>query len=264
MSDRPKRGEPIRKIKLKDGRTRYRIVMDVGVDDDGNRRQVSSTWDTIEEARDEMARIRVEKKAGSYVHKRDITVATYIELWIENQHQVKRKTRLGYANALKPVVEVFGSRPLQQLTKQEVSRLVATMLSTGGRKGEGRSPRTVELMLTLLRAALSEAVKDKLLANNVAASVKSPKSETPPVGQAWTPEQVRTFLNQMADDRYGAAWRLSLYGLRRGEVLGLMWQDVDLDRGEVEVRQARVVAGGKVVISPRRAARFGRCPSARR
>lgn len=260
MSERPKRGEPIRKIKLKDGRTRYRIVMDVGVDDDGNRRQVSSTWDTIEEARDEMARIRVEKKAGSYVHKRDITVATYIELWIENQHQIKRKTRLGYANALKPVVEALGSRPLQQLTRQEVSRLVTTMLSSGGRKGEGRSPRTVELMLILLRAALSEAVKDKLLADNVAASVKAPKSETPPVGQAWTPEQVRTFLNQMADDRYAAAWRLSLYGLRRGEVLGLMWQDVDLDRGAINVRQARVVAGGKVVISTTKSSKVRTVP----
>ena len=249
MSERPKRGEPIRKIKLKDGRTRYRIVIDAGMDGNGRRKQVSSTWDTLDEARTELARVRVETKSGTYVHKRETTVSTYIEGWVENQRQVKQKTRLGYANALKPVVESLGRRPLQAVTKAEISNLVSTMLTSGGRKGTGRSPRTVELMITLLRAALAEAVKDKLLVDNVAASVKVPKSETPPVGHAWTPEEVKAFLNEVKDDRYLAAWTLSLYGLRRGEVLGLMWNDVDLDRREVTVRQARVVAGRQVVIS---------------
>ena len=249
MSERPKRGEPIRKLVLKDGRTRYRVIIDAGGKEGGQRRQVSSTWDTLSEARDEIARIRVEKQSGTYVHKQNITLSAYIEQWLENQHQVKHKTRLGYANALKPAIEVLGARPIQDLGKSDVSGLVNLMLTSGGRKGEGRSPRTVELTLTLLRAVLSEAVKDKLLVNNVAASVKPPKSETPPIGQAWTPEQVHSFLNHVAGDRYEAAWRLSLYGLRRGEVLGLLWEDVDLGRNEVTVRQTRVVAGKEVVIS---------------
>lgn len=249
MSERPKRGEPIRKVRLKDGRIRYRIVIDAGVDEAGKRKQVSSTWDTLDEARTELARVRVEKKSGTYVYKREMTLAAFVEGWVENQRQVKRKTRLGYANALKPVVEALGGRPLQEVTKAEISNLVSTMLTSGGRKGTGRSPRTIELMITLLRAALSEAVKDRLLVDNVAASVKVPKSETPPVGHAWTPEQVKVFLNEVKDDRFVAAWRLSLYGLRRGEVLGLMWEDVDLERSAVTVRQSRVVAGREVVIS---------------
>lgn len=249
MSERPKRGEPIRKVRLKDGRIRYRIVIDAGVDEAGKRKQVSSTWDTLDEARTELARVRVEKKSGTYVYKREMTLAEFVEGWVENQRQVKRKTRLGYANALKPVVEALGGRPLQEVTKAEISNLVSTMLTSGGRKGTGRSPRTIELMITLLRAALSEAVKDRLLVDNVAASVKVPKSETPPVGHAWTPEQVKVFLNEVKDDRFVAAWRLSLYGLRRGEVLGLMWEDVDLERSAVTVRQSRVVAGKEVLIS---------------
>ena len=82
MVDRPRRGEPIRKIKLKDGRTRYRIVIDAGTDESGKRKQVSSTWDTLDEARTELARVRIETKSGTYVHKRETTLATFIEGWV--------------------------------------------------------------------------------------------------------------------------------------------------------------------------------------
>lgn len=249
-SERLQRGEPIRKVKLKDGRTRYRVIIDAGVDDAGKRRQVCSTWDTIAQARDEVARIRTEVNSGTYVAKREVTVNEFLERWLSEQRQVKPKTVIGYRDALRPVMGAYGTRSIQSLTKADLSSLVTIMETTGGRKGQGRSPRTIALMLTILKAALAEAVRERLVTANVAALVKPPKADkVEEVGKAWTPAQARKFLAHVSEDRLSAAWRLSLYGLRRGEVLGLSWDAVDLDAGIVTVKETRVVAGREVVMS---------------
>jgi hypothetical protein len=122
--------------------------MDAGTERDGKRRQVCSTWDTIAQARDEVARVRTEVKSGTYVGKAETTVSDYLEEWLAGLHDVKPKTVLGYRDALRVVMDAHGSRPLQGLTKAHVSELVSDMLVTGGRKGVGRSPRTVALILT--------------------------------------------------------------------------------------------------------------------
>jgi integrase len=64
----------------------------------------------------------------------------------------------------------------------------------------------------------------------------------------WTEDEVRTFLARVSEDRLHAAWRLSLYGLRRGEVMGLRWSDVDLDGRSVTVRQSRTTVDGQVEV----------------
>lgn len=249
-SERLQRGEPIRKRKTIDGRVRYVVRVDTGVDDSGARRQVSSTWDTIKEARDEVARIRTELRAGTYVGNHETTVAEYVEEWISGLHRQKPKTVMGYRDALRVVIDAYGTRPLQGLAKRDLDVLVSKMLVTGGRRGTGRSPRTVALMLTILSMALEAAKKEQRLAVNVAALVAKPQEEAhEPVGQAWTADQARTFLANVANDRYAAAWRLSLYGLRRGEVLGLTWDGIDLEAGTIRVATTRVVARREVITS---------------
>ena len=249
-SERLQRGEPIRRRRTKDGRTRYVVRVDVGHDEDGHRRQVSSTWNTMKEARDEVARIRTELRAGTYVGKRETTLAEYLDEWLCGLHRQKAKTVMGYRDALRVVMDAYGAKPLQALTKRDLDSLVTTLLTTGGRRGMGRSPRTVSLMLTILSAALEAAKKEQRIAVNVAALVAKPQNEVrEQVGEAWTAEQARKFLTHVASDRYAAAWRLSLYGLRRGEVLGLSWSDIDLDGETVRVATTRVVAGGEVITS---------------
>lgn len=105
-------------------------------------------------------------------------------------------------------------------------------------------------MLTVLQHALDDAVSANVVSRNVAALVDKPKSEmSDGGGQAWTPEQARSFLRHVSADRLAGAWRLSLYGLRRGEVLGLSWDDVDLEARQATVVASRVVAGREVVTS---------------
>jgi len=85
------------------------------------------------------------------------------------------------------------------------------------------------------------------LVRNVARLVKPPE-HTPRERDTWTKAEVRKFLAKASSDRLYVAWRLSLYGLRRGEVLGLRWSDIDLRARTLTVNQARVLVEYRVRI----------------
>ena len=87
------------------------------------------------------------------------------------------------------------------------------------------------------------------LARNVAAAADLPKGMTPEM-HVWSPEQLRTYLDHVRSDRLYAAWLLfATTGMRRGEVAGLRWPDVDLDAGRVLPRRPRVVVNHQVLVS---------------
>jgi integrase len=99
-----------------------------------------------------------------------------------------------------------------------------------------------------LKQALEWAVSIDLLPKNPAAKVNPPKW-TPKERTVWNAEEARRFLAASESDTYRALWVLALAtGLRRGELLGLRWQDLDLDAGRLTVRQSLVMLGGKAVI----------------
>lgn len=104
----------------------------------------------------------------------------------------------------------------------------------------------------MLRAALGQAERDELVARNVAKLVRVPfpRPKTPRI---WSLQEAQRFLesSQRDADPLHAAYVLSLVlGLRRGEVLGLAWEDVDLDAGEVRIRWQLQRAGGQLVRRP--------------
>lgn len=91
------------------------------------------------------------------------------------------------------------------------------------------------------------AVNEGHLVRNVARLV-TPPDYTPGERDTWSAAEVRQFLHAATADRLHAAGRLSLYGLRRGEMLGLRWADIDLKGKTLTVDQARVIADLKVRI----------------
>ena len=105
----------------------------------------------------------------------------------------------------------------------------------GPDKHEGLSPKTVANIHGVLHKALGDAVKWGKLARNVADAVESPRADRGRT-EVWTVEQLRTFLNHVAQDRLYAMWLLfATSGMRRGEVAGLAWPDLDLDAGLVRI-----------------------------
>jgi integrase len=242
--------EPIRKIELKDGTVRYRLVIDIGQDDNGKRQQLTRTFDKYHEARDELNRVRHQTNEGTYVKPSKVTVNEYLDEYLKGATRGRREsTKVSYRDAFRPVRERLGKRHLQSISKADVEDLVDWMLTEGrrrgGKPGTGLGPRSVRLTLGRLKAAFEMAVDEGKLVRNVVKLV-TPPEYTPKERATWSKTEVRKFLRTAANDRLHAAWRLSLYGLRRGEVLGLRWSDINLRLKILTVAQARVLVDYKV------------------
>src|SRR5215472_2726854 len=82
--------EPIRKVTLANGVTRYRFVVDIGRDENGKRKQLTRTFDTRREARDELSRVRHETNLGSYVRSSDETVSAYLDDYLKGATRDRR------------------------------------------------------------------------------------------------------------------------------------------------------------------------------
>jgi integrase len=246
--------EPIRKIELKDGTMRYRLVVDIGRDEHGKRQQITRTFDKLKEARAELSRVRHETDQGTYVKPSEITVSEYLDEYLVGATRGRREsTKVSYRDAFRPVRERLGARALQSVSKADIENLVDWMLTSGRRRGgqvgTGLGPRSVRLTLGRLKAAFEMAVDEGRLVRNVVKLV-TPPEYTPGERATWSRTEVRRFLRVATKDRLHAAWRLSLYGLRRGEVLGLRWSDIDLLAKTLTVSQARVLVDYKVRIEP--------------
>jgi integrase len=244
--------EPIHKVTLKDGTVRYRLVVDIGRDENGKRQQLTRTFNTQKEAREELSRVRHETNLGTYVKPSKETVNSHLDSYLKGATRGRRaSTKRNYQDAFRPVRERLGTRPLQSITKADIEDLMDWMLTAGrrrgGKPGTGLSGRTARLTLGRFTAALEMAVLEGKLVRNVAKLVKPPE-HTPRERETWSKAEVKKFLGRAARDRLHAAWRLSLYGLRRGEVLGLRWSDIDLKAKTLTVNQARVLVEYKVRI----------------
>jgi integrase len=244
--------EPIRKITMTDGSVRYRLVVDIGRSPDGKRKQLTRTFGKLKDARNELSRIRHQTADGTYVKPSTITVSEYLDEYLAGATRGRREsTKISYRDAFRPVRERLGNRPLQSITKADIEELVDWMLSSGRRRGgtpgTGLGARSVRLTLGRLKAAFEMAVNEGRLARNVVRLVNPPAYRAAE-RDTWSRAEVRKFLGTAARDRLHAAWRLSLYGLRRGEVLGLRWADIDLKAKTLTVSQARVLVNYRVRI----------------
>ena len=101
---------------------------------------------------------------------------------------------------------------------------------------------------------LEAEVKQGHLSRNVAKLVERAPHRKKEF-QTWTKTQARAFLNTVAAHRQHVAWQLTPRGLRRGEVLGLCWSDIDLDKNVLTIRKTRTEAGPVVVEGPPKTAR---------
>ncbi|HWU12120.1 MAG TPA: tyrosine-type recombinase/integrase [Streptomyces sp.] len=251
---------PIKRIELRNGKVRYRFVLDVGRDPKtGKRQQKTFTFDGKREAEREYTRIKAEVNQGTYVRPNKITVGEWLDQWLASATRgLEEATESNYRKALLPVRERLGAGRLQKLQEGDVEAMVDWMLTSGrrtaGKPGTSLSTRYVELSLGRLKAALDVAVRRQLVGRNVAAYVVIPRTarreeaQSRPKRAPWTAEEVQTFLGAIRSDRLYAPMLLSLMGLRPAEVCGLRWIDVDLDAGTIAAgRNTRTMVDGRVV-----------------
>lgn len=128
--------EPIRKIELRDGTILYRLVVDIGLDENGKRQQLTRTFYKLKDARAELSRIRHETDQGTFVKPSDVTVSQYLEEYLVGATRGRREsTKVSYREAFRPVRERLGNRKLQSITKLDMENLVDWMLTSGRKRG---------------------------------------------------------------------------------------------------------------------------------
>jgi integrase len=108
----------------------------------------------------------------------------------------------------------------------------------------GLAPKTVRNIHTMIHRALVDAVAWKYISDNPASNIKPPKLPRTR-RKVWTPDQIQVFLKSVQQDRFAALFLVELTtGIRRGQLCGLKWSDVDLDKCQITVHDSRVVVAG--------------------
>jgi integrase len=186
---------------------------------------------------------------GTYVAPQDLTVKACLERWIDG-HSVglRPSTAKSYRDKIRVyLIPAIGQERVQSLSPSRLSVVFREMAEHGGADGKPVSARTVEFVRAVLRRAMNDAVVDRLIEVNPVTGSKAPRKGKPK-HTTWTGEQVEVFLDAVAGTRLAPVWQLAVgTGMRRGELMALTWQHVDLDAGIVSVELSTTPVGSELV-----------------
>jgi integrase len=231
----------------------WTVVYDIGHDGRGKRRQ--KTQGGFRTKRDAQAYLTEQLSLlnrGEYVEPTRETVGEFIEEWLPAiKSTVRLATWESYVLPLRVhVLPRLGRIQLRQLRPTHLNTLYNDLLERGRVDGEGGlAPTTVGRIHAILHRAMGDAVRWGRLSRNVAELVDGPGRRSAEV-KTWESEDLRTFIEHVRDDRLQACFLLAATtGMRRGELLGLRWEDVDLTAGVATVRQTVVLIRGRIAFS---------------
>lgn len=206
--------------------------------------------ETEKEAVAALLKLRTEIAAGTLPKTNGLTVADFFTHWLADTIKVRTRPRTheAYSGLVRlHVIPTLGAIKLQQLSPLHVQKLLRE------KQEDGLSANTVRRIRDVIRNGLSDALRWELVARNVAK-----QASTPRVAQRemviWTVDEARTFLESIRQEPLEAAFVIALAtGLRRGEIVGLRWQDIDLERQTLTVSGAvqRITGRGLVRSDPK-------------
>lgn len=222
-----------------------------GVNPGGEAVRVSVYGASRAEVQKKIAALTIKRGDDLPVDEDKVTVGEWMEHWLENhaRHSVRASTFVSYEGIVrKHIVPALGEIRLVRLRAPRVQKWINDLLATG------LAPRRVHRIHATLRVALGLAMKQEIIDKNVARLVtlpKAPQREIHPLSS----EQTKVFLSAIAGDRLEALYLVLLgCGLRRGEALGLRWQeDIDFDAGTLSVNGAlqRIRGRGIIRVPPK-------------
>jgi integrase len=212
----------------------------------GKPRRATFYGKTRQEVADKLTKALRDKQQGTFVAPHKLTLGEWLDTWLKEYvcPTVRPLTYVSYETlARKHFTPVLGHIALQDLRPEHIQRYFNTKL------GEGLSPRTLKLHRVVLGKALTQAERNGLIQRNVARFVDPPRQRH----REWhtlSIDEVNTqLLPTLHDHRLGAAFlTLCTMGLRRGEILGLRWVDIDWQTNTIHIRQAVVRVRDRLVV----------------
>jgi integrase len=245
---------------LKRGST-WSYVLDLAPDPaSGKRRQRwKGGFRTRKEAETALRAFAVAADEGRVVERSKRTVGDYLREWLASlAPRVRPTTLASYEIAVGRITREIGQMPLQALTPMHVETLYADLCARGGRGSQALSPKTVRNCHIVLRKALADAERLGLVVRNVAAVVRPPAVHRVEQ-QTWSADDLRRFLDAISGDRLEAAFvLLATTGMRRGEVLGLRWIDVDLSSRRCSIVQTLTTVNNELLLTAPKTAKSRR------
>jgi integrase len=226
------------------------------LEDRSERRQEFHTgYQSKREAEGELAKVLCSLAVGVHIEPSKVVVAEFLRAeWLPAIRSTVRPTT--YASYLghveRHIIPALGQIPLQQLASAQLNGLYARLITDGRGPGKGGlSPATVRRVHATLHRALKDATRWNKIPRSPADGADPPRAagfEHPM--KVWGAKELRTFLTAEAECRAYPLWLLlATTGARRGEALGLTWDDLDLKAGRLMVRKTRVQNGYETLVS---------------
>jgi integrase len=232
---------------------RYRVELARDPATGRRRYTTKGGFHTERDARRALNRVLVAIDDGMHVARTRIVASDYLTEWLARARvDLKPTTAAGYGHAVQTLAKAFGAVRVQELTPLMIEDLYSELLE------RGFAPKTVRNIHSVLHRALADAERLGLVAKNPARSARGP-SVSRKEQETWSPEQLSQFLATTAGDPlHGVFVLLATTGMRRGEVVGLRWVDVDLDRAVASVVHTITTVHGRPVESTTKTAKSRR------
>ena len=222
----------------------WSVVVDAGRDEDGKRlRKWHSGYATKKAAEEARIVILSSLQRGEYVPPSKQTLGEWLEVWLEGRTGLADTTRDGYEYEVKRVSKTLGSRRLRDVTPAILADFYRQLTE------QGLSAKTIKNCHGVTHKAFADAVRDGVLSRNPADHVELPRSERPKT-ETWSADELSRFLHHCeSSHRLSAAFLLLCStGMRRSEVLGVRWENLDLDGARVAVVDTVVPVKNKPVL----------------
>jgi len=223
----------------------YRV--DVGTVNGQRQQRTKGKFATKDAALTAMAKLQKDVGDGTHVEGSRLTVGDYLRGWLDGV-DVRASTYNSYRLSVDRLLPHIGSLSLQALNRADVRKAYKAIGEGGAtqrnKKGGALKSKTVHNTHLALVSALGAAVEDRKLTFNPAQAAHRLTKDRPEM-KTWLADELRAFLSQTQDLPSAPLpsyplWRLAAStGMRRGEVLGIRWRDVDLDAAKLSVRQRR-------------------------
>ena len=233
----------------KDGRWEGRVV--IGYDDKGNPKTKSVLAHTKGECVERLEKLKEECGRTAEKLKPDMPFGEWIDFWYKyfSSPKLRPTTQATYENRIYGhIIPSVGKIPLSKLTQNDLQQFYAKLKRTGRKvnvelKGTGVSDRMVRSCHALCRSSLEKAVEEGLITRNPSIGCKLPPKKNGEM-KVLTQNEIVRLLNQAYDEGYYEMFLLELTtGMRRGEILGLKWRDLNLETGELNIKRQLTTKG---------------------